>query len=156
MLAGVAALVIALDQWTKAAIVAGLGPGAQAGRVLLGADWLALEYAENRGIAFGMLHAAPALAAALAAGIALALLWYAARTSPTWMLSLGAGLALGGAASNLLDRSRLGFVVDFVSIGAWPNFNLADAAVCGGVLLLALDALRRPDGPAGAMEHTDA
>ncbi|MGI9254913.1 MAG: signal peptidase II, partial [Thermomicrobiales bacterium] len=58
---------------------------------------------------------------------------------------IGAGLTIGGALSNLADRARLGFVVDFVRIGAWPNFNVADAAICGGVVLLALDMVSRQE-----------
>ncbi|MFM9108667.1 MAG: signal peptidase II [Chloroflexota bacterium] len=156
MLVGVAVAVAAIDQWTKAEIVAGLGPGAATGIYRLGPDWLALEYAENRGIAFGLLAAAPGIAAALAGVIAAGLLAYVARLGPSRTVAVGAGLALGGAASNLIDRARLGFVIDFVSIGAWPNFNVADAAICGGVAVLALDALLRQEGPTGAMEQQDA
>jgi len=48
-----------------------------------------------------------------------------------------AGLLLGGAAGNLSDRFRLGYVVDYLDLRVWPVFNLADTAVvCGGALLL--------------------
>ena len=48
---------------------------------------------------------------------------------------LGLGCAIGGATSNLLDRLSRGSIVDFISVGFWPIFNLADAAIVGGVLL---------------------
>jgi signal peptidase II len=51
--------------------------------------------------------------------------------------ALGLGLVLGGAASNLADRVRRGVVVDFIAIGPWPTFNLADAAMVAGAVLLA-------------------
>lgn len=144
-----AVLVMTIDQWTKALIVEGIGPGSPFGSVRLGPEWLALEYSENRGVAFGLLAGKPLLAALTGTLIAVALAWHVARQPMTTALVIGAGLALGGAASNLVDRARLGYVVDFVAIGAWPNFNVADAAICGGVLLLTLDAaLRQGDGDA--------
>jgi signal peptidase II len=51
--------------------------------------------------------------------------------------TVGLGLALGGATSNLADRVLRGGVVDFIAIGAWPTFNLADAAMLTGTALLA-------------------
>jgi signal peptidase II len=52
------------------------------------------------------------------------------------MSGAGIGAALGGAAGNLADRLRHGAVIDFIVIGRWPVFNLADAAIVGGVVLL--------------------
>jgi signal peptidase II len=71
------------------------------------------------------------LAAALAVGLAIA-------AQGTDLAAAGLGAALGGAAGNVLDRMRRGEVIDFVSIGRWPTFNLADAAIVagGGVALL--------------------
>jgi signal peptidase II len=51
------------------------------------------------------------------------------------LAQLGLGCAIGGATSNLLDRLWRGSIVDFISVGFWPTFNLADAAIAGGVLL---------------------
>lgn len=151
-----AAVVVAVDQWTKSAILAGLGPGATVHRVQIGPEWLSMEYAENRGVAFGLLGATPGIAAVMATLIAAGILWYVAQRRPSWLLTLGAGLTLGGAAGNLLDRARHGFVVDFVAIGVWPNFNVADAAICGGVLLLALDIALHQADEGTATERSDA
>ncbi len=52
--------------------------------------------------------------------------------------AIGSGAALGGAAGNLADRLRHGAIVDFIVVGRWPPFNLADAAIVGGVGLLVL------------------
>jgi signal peptidase II len=54
-----------------------------------------------------------------------------------WQMVCGAGLIVGGAIGNIADRVRLGYVVDFVAVSAWPKFNVADSAITIGVLLLA-------------------
>lgn len=54
----------------------------------------------------------------------------------------GVGAALGGAAGNIADRLRHGAIVDFIAIGRWPPFNLADAAIVGGVGLLVLSFVK--------------
>jgi signal peptidase II len=65
-----------------------------------------------------------------------AVLYAGVVTPPRVALAeLGLGCAIGGATSNLLDRLWRGGIVDFIGIGFWPTFNLADAAIVGGVLL---------------------
>lgn len=140
--AALAAGVVALDQWTKALIVRDLGPASEVHVVPLVGDWLALEYAENRGAAFGLLGGQPLVVAAVALAVLAMVIVHAVRSGRnSTVLLLGTGLTVGGAIGNLIDRLRLGFVVDFVAIGAWPNFNVADTAICAGVALIALDAL---------------
>ncbi len=70
-------------------------------------------------------------------GIAVLLLLYRSQRFPTWLLRLSLGLQLGGAFGNLLDRVRLGHVTDWVDIGPWPVFNVADACIVTGLVLLA-------------------
>ncbi len=53
------------------------------------------------------------------------------------MLAVSLGLLVGGALGNVIDRVRLGYVIDFIAVGIWPKFNLADSAVTIGVVLLA-------------------
>jgi signal peptidase II len=78
--------------------------------------------------------------------VALAVIWLAALASAivlhrqgsrfeTPVALLGAGLALGGAAGNLLDILRLRYVVDFIDLRWWPVFNLADVAIVGGLVV---------------------
>ena len=70
-------------------------------------------------------------------GVAVLLLLYRNQRFPTGLLRLSLGLQLGGAFGNLLDRVRLGHVTDWVDVGPWPVFNVADACIVSGLVLLA-------------------
>ena len=100
-------------------------------------DWLALEYAENRGAAFGLFGDSGSALAIASLAIIAGLLWqyFRAEQPPLWQ-SVAVGAILGGAIGNFLDRVRLGYVVDFISVGMWPNFNVADSAISIGVIVL--------------------
>ena len=137
-----AAAVVALDQVTKAAIVAWLGPDQPSHRAELLGAVLAVEYVENTGAAFGAFRgqASPLVAVSLAIVVGL-VVYYSRVSRPSPALACSLGLLVGGAFGNLIDRVRLGHVVDFVAAGAWPKFNVADAAVTCGVLLLAWHVL---------------
>ena len=110
--------------------------------------FLDLVYTENRGIAFGQLQQLGALGrwffVALAVAAAFAVIFYFFRTPRTDDRILGAcALLLAGIAGNLTDRVRFGYVIDFILLHAgsyhWPTFNVADASICLGALLLAYD-----------------
>jgi|SRR5438552_6271002 len=117
---------------------------------------LDLVYAENRGIAFGQLQEGGAFGrwffVVLASAAAIAVLFYFFRTARNDDRILGAcALLLAGILGNLTDRVRLGFVIDFILLHAgqyhWPTFNVADASITLGALLLAYDlmfASRKP------------
>jgi signal peptidase II len=105
-------------------------------------------YAENAGIAFGHLQEGGSFGrwffVVLATIAALAVLFYFFRTPRNDDRILGASaLLLAGIVGNLTDRVRLGFVVDFIMLHAgdyhWPTFNVADASITFGALLLAYD-----------------
>jgi signal peptidase II len=107
-------------------------------------------YAENRGIAFGQLQEGGAFGrwffVVLAAAAAMAILFYFFRTPRNDDRILGAcALLLAGILGNLTDRVRLGFVIDFIQLHAgqyhWPTFNVADASISIGALLLAYDLI---------------
>jgi signal peptidase II len=100
--------------------------------------WLGLTYTTNQGAAFGALAGSGALFILIAVAVIGMILASTIRTrarSPIVACSLG--LQLGGATGNLLDRVRLGYVVDFIHIKYWPVFNVADAAIVSGALVLA-------------------
>jgi signal peptidase II len=111
---------------------------------------LDLVYAENRGIAFGQLQESGAFGrwffVVLAAAAAIAVLFYFFRSPRNDDRILGAcALLLAGILGNLTDRVRLGFVIDFIMLHAgsyhWPTFNVADASITIGALLLAYDLI---------------
>ena len=140
--ATLALAVALLDQLAKAAVVAWLGPAQPRHRAELIDAVLAFEYVENTGAAFGSFRGQSSLLAAVALAIVAGLVVYYRRvTRPTPLLAASLGLLAGGALGNLIDRLRLGHVVDFVAVGVWPKFNVADAAVTLGVLLLAWHVL---------------
>jgi signal peptidase II len=108
------------------------------------------SYAENPGIAFGQLQEGGPFGrwffVILAAAAAVAVLFYFFRTPRNDDRILGAcSLLLAGIVGNLTDRVRMGFVIDFIQLHAgqfhWPNFNVADASISVGALLLAYDLI---------------
>ena len=112
--------------------------------------FLDFTYAENPGIAFGQLQEGGAFGrwffVVLAGAAALAVLFYFFRTARNDDRVLGAcALLLAGILGNLTDRVRLGFVIDFILVHAgqyhWPTFNVADASITCGALLLAYDMI---------------
>ena len=107
--------------------------------------WLALAYTCNKGAAFGLLANETllfVLVALVVIGVIVAYVRFLPANRPWLRLSLG--LQLGGALGNLLDRLRQGYVVDFISVKEWPVFNIADACVVVGVLILAYHLLLVP------------
>jgi len=111
---------------------------------------LDFSYAENRGIAFGQLQEGGAVGrwffVVLAAAAAIAVLVYFFRTPRNDDRILGAcALLVAGILGNLTDRVRLGLVIDFIQLHAgqyhWPTFNVADASISFGALLLAYDLI---------------
>lgn len=135
LIAATAAIVLGFDQLTKAVVVDAIGPGSGLSRVELGSRWIALEYAENRGAAFGLFSNLTPVLTLVSVAILIGVLVQFFRTGlPTLVGMASVGAIVGGALGNLVDRVRLGYVVDFVAIGPWPNFNVADSAITLGVL----------------------
>jgi signal peptidase II len=131
-------IVVALDQAAKAMVESKLVPGEHV--EVLGPLELVLSH--NQGVAFGLASGGGAALIALTIG-ALAFVGVLFAREPTrpWMW-VAFGLLTGGALGNLADRLRADAVTDYVHVGSWPPFNLADAAITVGVLLLALSYVR--------------
>jgi signal peptidase II len=126
-------LVVAVDQIAKALVEDDLVPGETVD--FLGPIGLTLVH--NSGVAFGLASgddAALIVFALAALGVVGFLL---ARDPERRGLWLAAGLVAGGALGNLIDRVRTGVVTDYVEIGSWPPFNLADVAITVGVVIFA-------------------
>jgi signal peptidase II len=132
-----ATLVVIVDQVTKSIVTATLGPDSQISHLDIAGNWFAIAYVENRGAAFGLFGEVSSLLPLIGIALVVALLvHYRTERNPPRIQVLAVGAVVGGAIGNLIDRLRLGYVVDFISIGPWPNFNVADSAVTVGVLVL--------------------
>jgi len=121
--------------------------------------FLGLIHVRNTGVAFSLLSSLDArwvhpmliLATSLAMAAVVAYIWFLPGKGAS---PFGLGLILGGAIGNLIDRARLGYVVDFIDLHwhayHWPTFNVADIGISAGVALLVADMLFLPK------EHGDA
>jgi signal peptidase II len=134
------AVVLGIDQLTKQVAIASVERG-ESVNVFLGLD---IVNSRNTGVAFGALQDSGTIVGFLIALALLALLaFFAAHADRAW-LWLPAGLLLGGALGNLLDRVHEGSVIDFIDPIAWPAFNVADACIVAGVLALLYVVEARP------------
>jgi signal peptidase II len=96
-----------------------------------------IHHVQNSGIAFGLFAGATPLVTALTAlAVGWMLVFFARSGSRHPVLPVALGLLIGGSASNLVDRIRLGHVTDFLDFRYWPAFNLADTFICVGVAIL--------------------
>jgi signal peptidase II len=138
LLVAVAAVIFIADQATKAAVISGIGLHE---RVPVVDDLVQLWHVQNSGAAFSLFQGGWPLFLVVTV-VALGMIVYFHRQfrgrSP-WLQVL-LGVILGGTAGNLVDRVRLGYVTDFVSVGVgelrWPTFNVADSSIVVGIGLL--------------------
>jgi signal peptidase II len=134
---GLAGLIIVLDQLTKAWLTSFLAPG-QSVRVV--GDLLRLVHSQNNGGLFGLFHGQAIVFGLVSIAVIGLIVLYHWKSGGGTYLAITLGLLLGGAVGNLIDRLRLGYVVDFVDAGVgdvrWYTFNVADAAISFSLLLL--------------------
>lgn len=130
----VTALIIAADLATKWVAQRELEYG---GSIWALEGIVGLELIRNRGTAFGLFEGRWfTLALILVAVLALVRLLTASNTAQSPTGVVGAGAMLGGAIGNLIDRLPDGSVTDFIAVGPWPRFNLADTALTTGLVLV--------------------
>ena len=140
-----AALVVLLDQLTKAWATSALSDGP----VQVIGDLLRFRLTRNPGGAFSLLTGLTPVLALVAAAMAVVIVRTTRRTTDRVMAS-SLALVRGGAVGNLADRLvrspgfLRGEVVDFIKLPYWPTFNLADSAITVGVVLLVLRGWRSP------------
>jgi signal peptidase II len=132
--------VLAADQIVKALVAGSLERGEQRDLVA----GVKLVNTRNTGVAFGQLQDGGVLVAVVIAIAIGALLVYFGRHARTPLMWLPTGMLLGGALGNIVDRIREGAVVDFLKLPHWPAFNVADAAITVGVVIL-LVVIERDD-----------
>jgi len=139
-------VIVAADQAIKATVEARLFPGEDVD--VLGPIGLTLSH--NRGVAFGLAGGA-GVGLVLLTAVALAVIAFAFGRDPERRgMWVAAGLLAGGALGNLIDRLAAGEVTDYIAVGSWPPFNLADVAITAGVVLMVLIHLRdAEDGARG-------
>ncbi len=154
----VAVAAAALDQLSKALVMASFGEAGLIGHVVPVTSYFDLVLTRNTGVSFGLLNQTGinSLMFSLAATAIIIVLIFWLRRVQTTFLAVAIGLIIGGAAGNVIDRVRLGGVVDFLYFhlpiaacragggvwdGCWPAFNVADSAICLGVAAMLLDGL---------------
>lgn len=148
----VAALVIFLDQLTKWLVRSHLGlyeawPS--------GGSTISIVHVVNSGAAFGILQGqTPFLIVTSLLGLGAILLYYVYPPMDHGIIRLALGMQLGGAIGNLLDRLRVGEVTDFIHVGSFPTFNVADASITTSIVVVLLffafqeaDPAKTPDAP---------
>ncbi|MGH7091912.1 MAG: signal peptidase II [Stellaceae bacterium] len=143
----VALLVTVADQLSKTGIVALFADRPSGAQIHL-APFVSLLLTRNNGISFGMFNGAvgpnPLVFSLAAIAVIVVLIYWLSRVE-TAFLAVAIGLIIGGAAGNVVDRLLDGSVIDFLDfhLGAWhwPAFNLADSAICVGVVAMLLEGL---------------
>ncbi|HHY47540.1 MAG TPA: signal peptidase II [Firmicutes bacterium] len=129
-------LVVMIDQASKAWVTSGVRPG-ESIPIIRGA--LHITHVRNPGVAFGMLAGKTGLIITLVILVGVLAVVLAVRSALSTRVSLaGAAIIAGGALGNLIDRVRVGRVIDFIDLRVWPVFNLADVAIVVGAGLVLL------------------
>ena len=124
---------LAADQVSKGLVRLTLTPGQSVPE----SGVFRLTYVTNTGSAFGLFpNQTLFLIIASFVGIGALLFFYRTHPASGALLPTSLGLQLGGAIGNLTDRIRLGHVIDFIDVGWWPVFNLADSAIMVGLAAL--------------------
>lgn len=139
------AATLTADQLVKALVTSSLERGETRDLVL----GITLVNTRNTGVAFGQLQGGGAIVSVLIAIAVVALVVYVARNVARRLIWLPAGLLLGGALGNVVDRVREGAVIDFLKLPHWPAFNVADSAITIGVVAL-LVVMEFGDGARGS------
>jgi len=136
-LSAVASVIVALDQWTKYLVRSRREVGEIWAPTPGLAPYARIVHWNNTGAAFGMLPSASLVFTIVAMIVSVAIVFYFPRVPDRQpILRFALALQLGGAVGNLIDRLLVGTVTDFISIGTFPVFNVADSSISIGVALL--------------------
>jgi signal peptidase II len=161
----VAAIIVALDQWSKAWVRANIPDYTALAPIPALYPFFYFEHVHNYGAAFGILQGLGGPLIVIAVIVSIAMLFYI-RYVPAgaWLVLVLIGLQLGGAIGNVIDRINQGYVTDFAKLGIpgfyyIPNFNIADNAIVFGVIGLGIyimwsDLQKQREEKAAATEIT--
>jgi signal peptidase II len=165
----IAALTLVTDQFTKYLAITRLAPIGVWAPVPSLAHIFTFTYTTNTGVAFGLFKDLGPIFAGVAVVVIAAIVIYQRQVPDgAWLVRVALGLQLGGAAGNLIDRLRVGHVIDFIHLHYytpqlrldWPVSNVSDISIVMGVILLAFTMLREGKEPAKpapqASELTDS
>jgi signal peptidase II len=146
VLPAVAFLILVADQISKYLVLSNLAPGESWNPITSLTPWVSITHVTNTGAAFGLFPDLGSFFVVIAVIVVAAIIFYY-RHLPAgqWWIKVSLGLQLGGALGNLLDRLRLGHVVDFIDFKIWPVFNVADSSIVIGVAILAYYLLQDRD-----------
>jgi signal peptidase II len=134
-----AGIIVLIDQWTKYLVRTQIAYG----QAWAPWDWLLpymrIIHAQNTGAAFGMFQGMNAVFTVLAIIVAGVILYYFPKVPRSdWLIRLAMVLQFSGAIGNLVDRVTQGYVTDFISVATFPVFNVSDACISIGVVLLVI------------------
>ena len=139
----IAAIVVLVDQASKALVTSSLAPGES---IPIVGDLVRIVFGQNSGALFGLFKDNALMFGVVSIAVIGVIVVYHARSVASPYLTVTLGLLLGGAIGNMVDRLRLGYVVDFVDAGLgttrFYTFNVADSAISLSVLQLLLAAIR--------------
>lgn len=150
-----AGAIVALDQWTKHLVRTNLDFGEVLGAPIPALPFFRIVHWRNTGAAFGLFPDGGIVFTVVAVLVSIAILYYFPQIPAGHrLLRIALALQLGGALGNLIDRLLRGPVTDFLSVGQFPVFNLADACISVGVALLIL-TMWLEDRQQGAVESEE-
>jgi signal peptidase II len=138
-LIGIAAIIVAFDQWTKYLVRTQIPLGGSWSPWAWLAPYARIVHWQNTGAAFGMFQGFNLVFSILAIVVSIGILYYFPRVPRNeWLMRVTMTMMLGGALGNLVDRLTLGTVTDFVSLGTFAVFNVADASISVGTAIMIL------------------
>lgn len=141
-----ALVVLGIDQYAKHLVQTSLNLYEVVNPIPALSHLFALTFVKNTGAAFGLFPNGSTLFVGIALVVIIGIaLYFRHIPSGEWLLKISLAMQLGGALGNLLDRVRLGYVVDFVDFHMWPVFNFSDTFIVVGVMLLAYRLLFYPE-----------
>jgi signal peptidase II len=137
----IATVIISLDQWTKWLVRTNIPEGQSwlPDSLLWLSPYARIVHWYNKGAAFGIFQEGSMIFTVLAFIVSAAIIYYYPQVAKKdWPLRLAMSMQLGGAIGNLIDRLTIGHVTDFISIGTFPVFNIADSSISVGCVVLLL------------------
>jgi len=143
LFAALALTIVVVDQLAKLVVTSALDPGQSVDVV---GNVIRIVFGQNTGALFGLFKDNAVMFGVVSIVVVGLIVAYHARAAPSLYLTLTLGCLLGGAIGNMIDRLRLGYVVDFVDAGIgstrFYTFNVADSAISIAILLLFVAAIR--------------